>query len=388
MAYDFDAVIDRRGTDSLKYDFAREEGKRPGLLPMWVADMDFAAPPEVLADLRKSVDHGVFGYTEPKGDSYYDAVAGWFGGRFGYHVGRDEIVKAPGLVFAISQAVRAFTEPGDAVLIQTPAYYPFYDIVRGNGRELAVNPLPYAGGKYGIDFGDFERKIAGRGVKLFILCSPHNPVGRVWTRDELGRMRDICAGRGVAVVSDEIHCDFAWPGHAHTCYGLLDENAVVATGPSKTFNLAGLQISNILVKNPDLRAKLVAEFARSGCHQMNTMGLAACRSAYAKGAPWLGELRAYILGNIRLLREFLEAELPNVRLVEPEGTYLAWLDFSAYGLSQGELDRRVEEGAGLWLDSGTLFGPEGAGFQRVNLACPRATLAEALGRLKKEFAPG
>jgi cystathionine beta-lyase len=387
MRYDLNAVIDRRGTNSLKYDFARERGKPEGLLPMWVADMDFPAPPEVLADLQQAVRHGIFGYSEP-GEDYYTAVTGWFAARYGVRATRREIVKSPGLVFALAQAVRALTAPGETVLIQTPVYYPFYEVVRDNGRALATNPLIYRAGRYSIDLEDFERKIDARRVKLFLLCNPHNPVGRAWGREELTAMSEICARRGVTIVSDEIHCDFVWPGHAHTCLALLNEDAVIATAPSKTFNLAGLQVSNLFVRNARLRGKLKAEIGRSGYSQLNALGLVACQSAYAKGGPWLEALRAYLLENIRLTRDFLAARLPKIRLIEPEGTYLLWLDFSRYGLAQEALDRRVTEGAGLWLDGGTMFGQEGEGFQRVNIACPRATLLEALDRLAREFGAG
>jgi len=384
MKYDFDTAIDFRGTNSLKHEFARKWGKPEGLLPLWIADMDFSIAPEILKDIQKRADHGVFGYTEPKCD-YYDALIRWFDTRFGYRASRHEIVKAPGVVFALVQAIRATTLPGEAVLIQTPVYYPFNEIIRNNGRTLVTNPLAYKGGRYFIDFKDFERKIVERGVKLFILCSPHNPVGRVWARDELTAMNEICERHGVIVVSDEIHCDLVWPGHTHTCFGILNENAIVATSPSKTFNLAGLQTSNIFIKNAELRDKLKTEISRSGYSQLNTLGLTACQSAYTKGGAWLEEANAYIVGSIRFAREFLTARLPRIRLIEPEGTYLLWLDFSAYGLTQNELDRRVTENAKLWLSSGTMFGQDGEGFQRMNVACPRVTLAEALGRLENEF---
>jgi len=384
MKYDFDAVIDRRGTNSLKYDFALERGKPEGLLPLWVADMDFSAPPEVLSDLHKAVDHGIFGYSEPKG-AYYDAIIYWFDSYFGYKASRREIVKTPGLVFALAQAVRAFTRPGEAVMIQSPVYYPFFETARDNGRALVTNPLVYNNGSYAIDFEDFERKVADFGVKLFILCNPHNPVGRVWTRGELAAVNEICERHGVIIVSDEIHCDFAWPGHEHICFGLLNENAVIATAPSKTFNLAGLQLSNIFVKNAELRGKLKAEINRSGYSQLNALGLVACQSAYSKGGPWLAALKSYLEENIRFARAFLEERLPGIRLVEPEGTYLLWLDFSAYGLTQDELDRRVTKKAELWLDGGTMFGPEGEGFQRLNAACPKTILNTALGRLETAF---
>ena len=384
MRYDFDTIIERHGTNSLKYDFAKERGKQEGLLPLWVADMDFSAPPEVLADIQKLVSHGIFGYTEAKSD-YYDAVIDWFSSRFEYNVLRHEIVKAPGVVFAISQAILAFTEPGESVMIQTPVYYPFYDIIRENSRMLITNQLMNINGKYSIDFNDFEQKIADHNVKLFILCNPHNPVGRVWTYDELKQMNEICVKHSVTVVSDEIHCDFVWPGHTHICYGLLNENAVIATAPSKTFNLAGLQISNIFVKNADLREKLKNAISRSGYSQLNMLGLTACQSAYTKGGAWLDELKAYLLENIRFMQEFLVARLPKIGFIEPEGTYLVWLDFSAYGLVQDELDFRVTECAKLWLDGGTMFGKDGEGFQRINIACPRVTLIDALGRLGREF---
>jgi cystathionine beta-lyase len=385
MKIDFDTLINRRGTNSVKYDFAAERGMPEGLLPMWVADMDFPAPAGVLADLQQAVAHGIFGYSEP-GEDYYRAVTDWFATRFGYPVAPREIVKSPGLVYGLAQAVRAFTAPGEAVLVQTPVYYPFYSVVRDNGRQVVENPLACADGRYGIDFDDFERKIADGNVKLFLLCSPHNPVGRVWTRDELERMSAICQRHGVLVVSDEIHCDFVWSGHTHTCFGLIDERAVVATAPSKTFNLAGLQVSNMFVKNDALRNKLRAEMGRSGYSQLNTLGIVACRSAYARGGAWLEELKTYLAGNIALVGEFLAARLPKVKLVDPQAMYLLWLDFSAFGLPPAELDRRVIRGAGLWLNGGTMFGPGGEGFQRINIACPRAVVIRALERLEKEFA--
>ena len=351
---------------------------------MWVADMDFPSPPEVLEDIEKVVCHGIFGYTEP-GDAYYSAVADWFSSRYGFFASRHEIQKTPGVVFSLVQAVRAFSMPGEAVLIQTPVYYPFFDIIRNNGRLLVINPLIYSNGTYTMDFDDFENKISSNDVKIFLLCNPHNPVGRVWTREELEKINGICARHGVIVVSDEIHCDFVWPGHIHTCFGLLNENAVITTSPSKTFNLAGLQVSNIFVKDTVLRDKLKAEINRSGYSQLNTLGLAACKSAYTKGGPWLEALKTYLKENIRLVKEFLAAKLPEIIYIETEACYLVWLDFSNYKLTQDELDRRITEGARLWLSCGTTFGADGKGFQRINIACSRAILFDALGRLEKEF---
>jgi cystathionine beta-lyase len=384
MKFDFDKVIDRRGTKSLKYDFARERGKPDGLLPMWVADMDFPAPPEVLTDLHKVVEHGIFGYTEVK-DDYYDALTAWFSSRYGFSFERRDVVKTPGVVFALALAVRAFTEPGESVLIQTPVYYPFYEVIRDNGRKIIENPLQLRGGRYEIDFNDFEQKIKENAVKLFILCSPHNPVGRVWTAAELTRIRDICDENGVTVVSDEIHCDFVWEGFTHTSFGTLSENCVVATAPSKTFNLAGLHAANVIIKDPGLRAKFKSEMNNVGLSQLNVMGLAACQSAYTYGGEWLAELKAYIQGNITLFDNYLKENLPKIKLIAPEGTYLLWLDFREYGLTQGELERKIEVEARLWLDSGIMFGASGEGFWRLNIACPKVTVLEALKRLDGAF---
>ncbi|MCL1991993.1 MAG: pyridoxal phosphate-dependent aminotransferase [Spirochaetes bacterium] len=382
MKFDFDRVTERRGTDSIKYDFAKERGKPEGLLPMWIADMDFPAPPLVLADIQKTVSHGIFGYTDVK-DDYYDALAGWFQGRLGYRITREEVVKTPGVVFALACAIRAYTKPGDAVMVQTPVYYPFYNVIRDNGRELVKNPLACRDGRYSVDFEDFERKVSEREVKLFILCSPHNPVGRVWSREELEAMNAICENHGVIVVSDEIHCDLVWPGHSHTVFGGINENAVICTAPSKTFNLAGLQASNIFVKNAELRRLLELEISRSGYSQLNTIALAACKSAYRHGGAWLDALKAYLAKNIDFVRSFLPEKMPQVKLVEPEGTYLLWLDFRELGLSPNALDSLIAEKAGLWLSAGTTFGDEGAGFQRVNIACPKAMLDAAFARLAK-----
>ncbi|MDR0821682.1 MAG: pyridoxal phosphate-dependent aminotransferase [Oscillospiraceae bacterium] len=384
MKYDFDKVVERKNTDSLKYDFAAEFGKPNDVLPLWVADMDFPAPTEVFARLEHISRHGIFGYSEPKGP-YHDAVKHWFFSRFGFSFDKRDIVKTPGVVFALAMSVRAFTSLGDSVLIQTPVYYPFCDVISDNGRNIVKSPLVCQDGKYAINFADFEKKITDNNVKLFILCSPHNPVGRVWTREELTRIHAICSAHGVVVVADEIHCDFVYGQHKHTCYGTLDENAVIATSPSKTFNFAGLQIANIIVKDAHLRSKLKAEIRATGYSRLNTFGLAATESAYTYGGEWLEKLIEYLTGNINYLRRFLSENLPEIKLIEPEGTYLLWLDFSAYGLSQSELDHRVTDGAKLWLNGGEMFGKEGHGFQRINVACPRQTLEEALNRLQREF---
>jgi cystathionine beta-lyase len=356
------------------------------LLPLWVADMDFRSPPCVLSALHDAARHGVFGYSMPK-DDWFEPVRAWFSANFGYAFEREWIVQSPGVVVALSTAVRAFTDEGDAVLIQRPVYYPFSHAIHPNKRKIVNNPLILKDGRYEIDFEDFERKLAESGAKLFIFCSPHNPVGRVWSRGELERLGAICLEHGCAIVSDEIHCDFIFPGSKHTVFASvsreLEDILVTCTAPSKTFNLAGLQISNILIRNEELRRKFRAEIHRTGCSEANTFGLVACRAAYESGGAWLRELLAYLNENLSFLREFLRENIPRARLVEPEGTYLIWLDFRPLGLSPAALNDLIVNKAGLWLDDGAMFGEEGAGFQRVNIACPRATLSAALSRLKK-----
>ncbi|MDR1572467.1 MAG: pyridoxal phosphate-dependent aminotransferase [Clostridiales Family XIII bacterium] len=389
MEYDFDEIIDRRNTSSLKYDFAKERGMPEGLLPLWVADMDFRAPPEALSAMREKLEHGVFGYSVADA-AYYEALAGWFMRGFGYRVEREWVVTSPGVVFAAVAAIRAFTSEGEGVLIQRPVYYPFSQMIRANGRVVVNSPLVESDGRYSIDFDDLERKIADNRVRLFILCSPHNPVGRVWTRGELERLGEICLKHSCIVLSDEVHCDFVYPGHRHTPLASISpefaENTLTCTAPSKTFNLPGLQVSNTIIQNAALRAKFARAARSTGFEEMNIFGLVACQSAYAHGEGWLDALLAYLAGNLGLLRSFLSESLPKARLVEPEGTYLAWMDFRGFGLSPEELDRMMVERAGLWLDGGTIFGEEGAGFQRINIACPRAALRQALERLAAAFA--
>ena len=383
--YDFDTVIDRKNTNSLKYDFAVERGKPADVLPLWVADMDFPAPKPVLEALHRSVEHGIFGYSDVKSE-YYDAVSAWFSQRFGWQTQPQWLVKTPGVVFALAMAVRALTEPGDAVLIQPPVYYPFFSVIRDNDRTVAENTLLYQDGRYSIDFEDFERKIVEQKVKLFLLCSPHNPVGRVWTLEELQQIGAICRKHNVYVVSDEIHCDFAFAEHPHHMFLAanpeLAEQTIICTAPSKTFNLAGLQVSNIWIPSEKIRAAFLKEIDRSGYSQLNSLGLVGCRAAYESGGEWLEQCRAYLRDNLNYLRSFLAAHLPQIKLVEPDGTYFAWLDCSGLGLSRSGLDDLIINRAKLWLDAGHIFGGNGGQFQRLVLACPRKTLEQALRQLK------
>lgn len=383
--YDFDTVIDRQNTNSLKYDFAVERGRPADVLPLWVADMDFRAPEPVLEALRHSVDHGIFGYSDVKAD-YYDAVSQWFLQRFRWQTQPEWLVKTPGVVFALAMAVRALTQPGDSVLIQPPVYYPFFSVIRDNGRTVIESELVYQHGHYTIDFEDFERKIVEHQVKLFLLCSPHNPVGRVWTLEELQQIGEICLRHDVFVVSDEIHCDFAFEEHPHNIFlsanPRLAEKTIVCTAPSKTFNLAGLQVSNIWIPGKQVRASFLKEIDRSGYSQLNSLGLVACQAAYTSGGEWLEQCRSYLRANLDFLRGFLAEYLPEIQLLEPDGTYFAWLDCSGLGLERRALNDLVINRAKLWLDAGHIFGKNAGQFQRIVLACPKATLEKALLQLK------
>jgi cystathionine beta-lyase len=383
MIYDFDKVTDRKNTNSLKYDFASERGKREDLLPLWVADMDFQTPPGVIEALVRSANHGIFGYSDVK-ESYFKAVSDWFINYFGYETRPEWLVKTPGVVFALAAAVRAFTDEGDGVLIQRPVYYPFSGVIRDNNRKIINSPLVYENGEYHIDFEDFEKKIRDNNVRLFLLCSPHNPVGRAWTPPELKAMGDICVKYGVKVISDDIHCDFVFEPHKHSVFSEISADfagiSVICTAPSKTFNLAGLQASNIFIQNETLREEFIREYRKTGYSQLNSMGLAACESAYRYGGEWLRQLKVYLMGNIKLVADFCERT--GIKLIPVQGTYLVWLDFSPLGMSDKETDLLIENKAGIWLDTGLMFGREGSGFQRMNIACPRAFLEEALTRLE------
>lgn len=382
----FDEIINRKGTDSLKYDFAEKFGVPEDAVPLWVADMDFRAPKAVLDALHARVEHGIFGYTEVK-ENYFQTVADWYGKYFDFHPKQEWLVKTPGVVFAINHALRAFTEKGDAVLIQQPVYYPFAASVKDNDRILVNNELQYVNGRYEIDFEDFERKIKDYQVKIFILCSPHNPVGRVWTREELKKIGDICNRNKVLVIADEIHCDFTYEGHTHTVYANLGSdyasNCVICTSPSKTFNLAGLQISNIFIPDGRLRSAFKRQLVITGYDEMNTLGLTACQAAYQSGGEWLRELKEYLKGNLEYIRSYLAKRLPDIYMVNPEGTYVIWLDCTALGMSDKELDRFMKEEARLWLDAGSMFGEESGQFVRINMTCPRSVLEKAMNQLEE-----
>lgn len=389
MPINFDEIIDRRNTSCLKYDFAAERGYPADILPFWVADMDFRAPAPVIDALKARAAHGIFGYTQVK-DDYFTVLQNWFRTRHDWIVERSDLIITPGVVFAIANAIRAFTKKGAAVLIQQPVYYPFANMIRQNERVLVDSPLRLIEGHYEIDFEDFEQKVIEHSVKLFILCSPHNPVGRVWTRAELEQLAAICLRHNVIVVADEIHEEFVRPGFRHIPFASLSDEAaaitVTCTSPSKTFNLAGLQISNIFIRNAQLRRCFKEELSRTGYDEPNTIGLTGAKAAYEHGAAWLTELLAYLEENNTRTKAFLAQHLPKVTLIEPEGTYLLWLDFSAYGLSDEELNAKIIRDAHLWLDDGPIFGAGGSGFQRINTACPWTALEQGLKNLTEAFA--
>lgn len=384
--YDFDKVIDRHGTNCLKFDFAKERGKNGDELSLWVADMDFQVAKPITDALQAQVNHGIYGYTEVKSD-YFDIVKNWFKDNFDWDIKKGSLVKTPGVVYAIAMAVKAFTKEGEAVIIQQPVYYPFSEMIIANNRKLVNSPLVLKDGRYEIDFEDFEKKIVENNVKLFILCSPHNPVGRVWSVEELKRIGDICIKHDVVIFSDEIHADFVYEPNKHHVFASLGEsyaaNSVIATAPSKSFNIAGLQVSNIFIENKKLRDAFRNEIVKSGYSQLNTMGLVAARAAYESGKEWLDEVRAYIKDNLIFFRDYLKENIGELSLIEPEGTYLVWVDFRKLGLSEKQREDLIVNKAKLWIDSGAMFGVDGEGFERFNIACPRSYLKKALDSLAK-----
>ena len=384
---DFDQIINRRNTRCLKYDFAARRGYPEDILPLWVADMDFKTSSYVEDTLSELVRHNIYGYsnTQP-GDGFFEAVSGWMERHHGWKVDPLWHVKSPGVCFAIASAIRALTEPGDSVIIQQPVYYPFSSLIRHNGRRVVSSDLVRdAEGHYSMDYDDFEQKVIRHDVKLFILCNPHNPVGRVWTKEELQRIGRICAAHGVIVFSDEIHFDFVWEGE-HNVFQEIDpafrEFTVTATSPSKTFNLAGLQQSNIFIPNISLKRRFTEEINRTGYDEPTIFGIAAAQAVYENGDTWYESMKAYVEKNICFADEFVREHLPGVSMKKPEGTYLIWLDFSGTGMTTAELDDMIIQKAKLWLDSGSIFGKAGEGFQRINTACPQSILREALERLE------
>ncbi|MBQ9624439.1 MAG: pyridoxal phosphate-dependent aminotransferase [Treponema sp.] len=386
--YDFNKITDRHNTNAIKFDLALARGKPEDVLSLWVADMDFPTAPEILEALHEKVNHGIFGYSVP-GEDFYETVKNWQKTEHDFEIARHWVVTTPGVVFAIACAIKAFTREREAVIIQTPVYYPFKNMILANNRKLVTSSLFEKDGKWQIDFDDFEKKIVENDVKLFILCSPHNPVGRVWTREELTRLSEICLKHNVIVFADEIHNDFVFEPNKHIVFSTISKeaawNSVISTSASKTFNLAGLQFSVNFIQNPVLKKKFHDERDKTGYDEPSLMGFVATQAAYEHGKDWLTALKKHLVENLDFVRNFVKENLPKVRLIEPEGTYLLWLDFSAYGYSDSELDNLIVNKAKVWLDRGTMFGCEGEGYQRINIATPRPILEEALKRIEKNL---
>ncbi len=396
MTFNFDAEIDRTGTHSIKWEFLFEGHKlvfgdhaqakhgRDRLLPMWVADMDFRCPPAVIDALTERVAHGIFGYAMPS-DSYYTAVIDWMARRYGVVVEREWLVLTPGVVPALNMLVETLIAPGDKVLVQRPVYYPFFAAIENNGGEIVSNTLALENGRYTIDFDDLAAKAADPAVKMAILCSPHNPVGRVWTREELTRFGEICLANDVLVISDEIHCDLIYDGVAFTSFAAINETfaqkSIICTAPSKTFNMAGLKTSNIIIQDKEIRAKFNKTLNRHGLMGGNALGIVATEAAYTHGEAWLAEAMAYIEANYHFMVAYLAEHLPQLEVIRPEGTYLVWVDCRKLGLDPAARRQLLLGEAKVFLDNGEMFGPEGEGFERFNLACPRSILAEALERI-------
>lgn len=382
---DFDTVIDRKNTRCLKYDFAMRRGMPEDVLPLWVADMDFKTSSYIEDALVERVKEGIFGYSEVQ-SPYFEIVRDWMLRYHDWEPKETWLVKTPGIVFALAMAVKAYTNPGDGVLLQLPVYYPFSEVIEDNNRRVVSNTL-YLGedNRYHIDFEDFERKIVDEKIKLFFLCNPHNPVGRVWTKEELIKLGDICVKHQVLVVSDEIHQDFVFKGKHIVFAGLkkeFEQISITCTSPSKTFNLAGMLMSNIFIPNKELKHKFRKELDAAGTSQLGVMGLVSCEAAYTKGEEWYRAVHKYIGENIEFTKEYVKNNLRGVTMIDHEGTYLVWLDFRQTGLSVDELENLIVNKAKLWLDSGKIFGDSGKGFQRINVACPRSILEEALNRIR------
>lgn len=382
QAYDFDTIIERRQTGSAKWDGAhctRENGR----IPMWVADMDFLCPPEITRALMRRAEHGVYGYAICD-EAYYDVICSWMLNRHGWKINKDWICTSPGIVTALDMLLRAYTEPGDKVVIQPPVYYPFFSVVANNQCELQENQLLLEEGTYRIDYEDLEAKFQS-GARVFLFCSPHNPVGRVWTQEELNRLGRLCLEYEVLVIADEIHSDLVFPGVTHHVFANLSEDlaqqTIVCNAPSKTFNLAGLQASNIIIPNPDLRKRYKKAIRNSGLGLLNVFAIEGLKAAYTFGEPWLDQLLVYLKANYDFLQTYIQEKMPPLKLTRAEGTYLAWIDFRALSIDDAAIEQQLKNKADLILERGSLFGTNGQGFQRLNFACPRALLSAGLNRL-------
>lgn len=388
MKYDFSLKISRENTSSVKLERCEALFGRKDILPMWVADMDLATPSFIIDRLVSRLKNPILGYTI-RDDDYHSSIAWWLKKRFGWEIQTQWLSYSPGIVAGLNHAVQTFTKPGDKILIQTPVYHPFFYAIKLNGRKLEENSLVLSNGKYTIDFDDFENKVKD-GVKLFILCSPHNPIGRVWTKEELTQMANICLRYKVTIVSDEIHSDLVFQPNIHIPLATLSKevslNTITFGSASKTFNIAGLATAYVVIEDQAKLKRYNLQVEKNGTGHGNLMGYEATKAAYSsEGEMWLHELLIYLRDNITLVKNFLTQKLPKIRLIEPEGTYLLWLDFRDFKLTNEELKRLLVEEAKIGFNSGEIFGNEGNGFQRMNIACPAEVVAEALKQLERVF---
>ena len=386
MIYDFDKPVDRKGSNCVKHDLCKVVFGTEDVIPMWVADMDFETPDFIVEVVKQRANHPVYGY-HFRGNEYYESVIGWMKRRHQWEVQREWISFTPGIVCGLNMAVMALTEPGDKVLIQTPVYHPFHSAVLDHSRELVCNPLCRTENNYVVDFELFEQQI--QSAKLFILCNPHNPLGRCWTREELAKLGEICNRYGVVVVSDEIHSDMMLHGQRHLPFATINEvcaqNSITFNAASKTFNMAGLSTSNVIIINEELRQKFTAFVSAAGIDGGNIFGTVAAQAAYTYGDEWLDQCMRYISDNVDYVSDFLHANLPDIKFVKPDASYLMWLDFSAYG-TDDEIWERLVKKAHLGLNRGREFGKEGECHYRINLACQRSVVEKAMQNLKEAFA--
>ncbi len=389
MSSNFDIKpIDRRGTGSIKWDFCKEfTGYDKQMIPMWVADMDFEIPHPVTEAIMERAGHHLFGYTEREAD-YYESIKNWFRKRHNWNIENDHIRFSPGVIPALNAIVQGFSDPGDGIIVQTPVYYPFMTAVTNNKRELKLNTLKESNGEYTIDFDHLESLIDNR-TKILILCNPHNPVGRVWKKEELRKIAEIAIKHKIFVVADEIHCDIITGDIPYTPFATVLEGVenftITCTSPSKTFNLAGLQVSNIIFQNRDLYDRFDKQMFANGLHLTNSFGIGAVIAAYNHCEPWLNNLIEYINKNYEILDSFISGQLRDIRLSPLEGTYLGWMDFRSTGLTEDEVNKRLMDKAGVWLEKGSTFGDGGEGFQRINLGTSHGILEEALKKIAEVF---
>ncbi|WP_226883827.1 MalY/PatB family protein [Paraclostridium bifermentans] len=384
MNYNFDTIIDRSNNFAAKWSEMDKKYGTNDLIPMWVADMDFKAAPCIIDALRNRLEQGIYGYTT-RPNSYNESIVNWVSRRFGWNIKSEWLVFSPGVIPAISILIQELTNEGDKIMIQEPVYSPFNSVVKDNKRELVISPLKkLEDGNYVMDYEDIESKI--KDVKIFILCNPHNPVGRVWTKEELKQLGDICIKHNVKVISDEIHSDIIFKGYKHIPFASIckefEQNSITCMAPTKTFNIAGLQMSQVILPNEDDYKALDSAFARIDIRRNNAFSLVATESAYNNGEEWLTDFIDYLEGNMDFAVDYIEKNMPKLKVRKPQGTYLLWVDFSELGLSDEEVAKFLVENAKVALNNGPSFGIGGQGYQRINLACPRSMVEEALTRIK------